>query len=72
MGPGAWAEDGQAYLERAKAYLSKGNFSAAEIELRKAKREAPKDANIRALLARFISDSAISNTRSARPAPPAT
>ena len=48
---GAWAADGHAYLDRAKTYLSKGNFSAAEIELRNAEREAPKDANIRALLA---------------------
>src|SRR3954454_10502287 len=49
--PGAWAADGQAHLDRAKTYLSKGNFNAAEIELRNAERDAPKDANIRALLA---------------------
>src|SRR3954447_1495024 len=48
---GAWAAEGQAYLDRAKTYLNMGDFSAAEIELRKAKFEAPKDANIRALLA---------------------
>ena len=30
--------------KRPKAYIAKGNFSAAEIELRNAKREAPKDA----------------------------
>src|SRR4051794_22582843 len=47
----AWAADGQAYLDRAKTYLGKGNFSAAEIELRNAQREAPKDPAIRALLA---------------------
>ena len=49
--PRAWAKDGQAYLEKAQAYIAKGNFSAAEIELRNAEREAPKDAHIRALLA---------------------
>src|SRR3954454_14078855 len=49
--PGAWAADGQAHLDRAKTYLSKGNFNAAEIELRNAERDAPDDANIRALLA---------------------
>ncbi|MGE0294930.1 MAG: XrtA/PEP-CTERM system TPR-repeat protein PrsT [Hyphomonadaceae bacterium] len=48
---GAWASDGQAHLDRAKTYVSKGDFSAAEIELRNAKHEAPNDANIRALLA---------------------
>ena len=47
----AWAKDGQAYLEKAQAYIAKGNFNAAEIELRNAEREAPKDAHIRALLA---------------------
>src|SRR5689334_13062546 len=49
--PAAWAADGNSYLDRAKTYLGKGNFSAAEIELRNAEREAPKDATIRALLA---------------------
>src|SRR3954469_7948293 len=49
--PGAWAAEGNAHLDRAKTYLSKGNFSAAEIELRNAERDDPKDANIRALLA---------------------
>ncbi len=49
--PRAWAKDGQAYLEKAQGYIAKGNFSAAEIELRNAEREAPKDAHIRALLA---------------------
>src|SRR5690242_20024291 len=50
--PGAWAaSDGQAHLNQAKTYLSKGNFAAAEIELRNAERDAPDDANIRALLA---------------------
>jgi len=47
----AWAADGQAYLDKAKTYLSQGNYSAAEIELRNAEREAPKDANIHVLLA---------------------
>ena len=42
--PEAWAKDGQAYLERPQAYIAKGNFNAAEIELRNAEREAPKDA----------------------------
>ena len=41
--PGAWAKDGQAYLEKAQAYIAKGNFNAAEIELRNAEREAPND-----------------------------
>src|SRR3954453_13189617 len=49
--PGARAAEGNAHLDQAKTYLSKGNFSAAEIELRNAERDAPKDANIRALLA---------------------
>src|SRR3954463_8160594 len=48
---GAWAAEGQAYFDRGKTYLNRGDFSGAEIELRKAKFEAPKDANIRALLA---------------------
>ena len=48
--PEAWAKDGQTYLEKAEAYIAKGNFNAAEIELRNAEREAPKDARIRALL----------------------
>ena len=46
----AWAKDGQTYLDKAEAYIAKGNFNAAEIELRNAEREAPKDARIRALL----------------------
>ena len=42
--PAAWAKDGQTYLEKAEGYIAKGNFNAAEIELRNAQREAPKDA----------------------------
>src|SRR6185369_4689888 len=49
--PEAWAKDGQTYLDKAEGYIAKGNFNAAEIELRNAEREAPKDARIRALLA---------------------
>src|SRR3954466_10857653 len=49
--PAAWAKDGQPYLDKAQGYIAKGNFNAAEIELRNAQREAPKDAHIRALLA---------------------
>jgi cellulose synthase operon protein C len=49
--PAAWAKDGQPYLDRAKTYIGRGNFNAAEIELRNAERAAPKDAHIRALLA---------------------
>src|ERR1044071_8448615 len=51
LGPAAWAKDGQPYLDKAQGYIAKGNFNAAEIELRNAQREAPKDAHIRALLA---------------------
>src|SRR4051812_27433318 len=39
--PGAWAAEGNTHLDQAKTYLSKGNFSAAEIELRNAERDAP-------------------------------
>src|SRR5579864_3092974 len=41
----------QAYLDAAKSYVEKGNLKAAEIELRNAEREAPRDAHIRAMLA---------------------
>jgi Flp pilus assembly protein TadD len=47
----AWAKDAQPYVDKAQGYIAKGNFSAAEIELRNAEREAPKDPHIRALLA---------------------
>ena len=71
--PGAWAAEGNAYLDRAKTYLSKGNFSAAEIELRNAEREAPKDAGIRALLAQVYLRARQCRERGARGAePPAT
>ena len=42
---------GKPISKRREAYIAKGNFNAAEIELRNAEREAPKDAHIRALLA---------------------
>jgi putative PEP-CTERM system TPR-repeat lipoprotein len=45
------AQAKESYLDTAQGYVAKGNFKAAEIELRNAEREAPQDAHIRALLA---------------------
>src|SRR5205823_6761169 len=47
----AQAKDPQSYLDNAQGYVAKGNFKAAEIELRNAAREAPQDAHVHALLA---------------------
>jgi len=47
----AQAKEAQSYLDTAQGYLAKGNFKAAEIELRNAAREAPQDAHVHALLA---------------------
>ena len=47
----AQAKDPQSYLDNAQGYFAKGNFKAAEIELRNAAREAPQDAHVHALLA---------------------
>ena len=46
-----FAKDAQSYVDSAQTYVQKGNLRAAEIELRNAVREAPKDAHIHALLA---------------------
>src|SRR5439155_3922077 len=47
----AQAKEPQSYLDNAQGYVAKGNFRAAEIELRNAAREAPQDAHVHALLA---------------------
>src|SRR4029079_8290769 len=46
-----FAKDAQSYVDSAQTYVQKGNLRAAEVELRNAVREAPKDAHIHALLA---------------------
>src|SRR5439155_17239016 len=47
----ARAKEPQSYLDNAQDYVAKGNFKAAEIELRNAAREASQDAHVHALLA---------------------
>src|SRR5438876_6380628 len=47
----AQAKEPQSYLDNAQGYVAKGNFKAAEIELRNAAREAPQDAHVHVLLA---------------------
>ena len=46
----AQAKETQTYLDSAQGYAAKGNYKAAEIELRNAAREAPQDAHVHALL----------------------
>jgi len=47
----AMAADTKSYVDSARAYEEKGDFKAAEIELRNALRQAPQDAHVHALLA---------------------
>jgi putative PEP-CTERM system TPR-repeat lipoprotein len=47
----AQAKEAQSYLDTARGYVAKGNYKAAEIELRNAAREAPQDAHVHGLLA---------------------
>jgi putative PEP-CTERM system TPR-repeat lipoprotein len=53
LGSPVLAKDANSYLDSAQAYAEKGNLRAAEIELRNAVRQAPKDSLIRARLAQI-------------------